>query len=443
MLRFLSVTYDRLNGGQSYRCRKVLEKTQWMKKEELRRLQLRRLKVLLTHAYENVSYYHDLFKQVGFRPGNFKDLADMQKIPVLRRSDLRVNFNDLIARNANRSDLILGLTTGTTAAPQKFYHGRWEVVWYLAAQHRAYGWTGYETGDKVLYLRLFGSSPTLARPWARITRLITRWKLLGGFDFSEKSIASFLAKNRDYRPDFVHGGAGTLNILSIYLLDNAKYTMRPKAVISLGQQLLPEYRRTIEKAFNCKVYDVYSATEAPDVAAQCGHHEGLHVAEENFLLEVEKNGEVAAPGEEGRVLLTGLNGFGMPLVRYDIGDKGKMLEDDCSCGRGLSLFKPFGRTYEFFLHSDGSFTIFRDLETIFEDMPIQDYQIEQESLDEIVIRIVKRAGYRQAHTDFILKKISFTASDIVKVRVELIDSVPLIGFGKVPHFVSKIPTKYV
>jgi phenylacetate-CoA ligase len=131
----------------------------------------------------------------------------------------------------------------------------------------------------------------------------------------------------------------------------------------------------------------------------------------------------------------------MPFIRYDIGDLGKMLNDTCSCGRELSLFKPAGRTYQYFIHSNGTFTFLRDIQTVFEDLPIEDFQIVQQNQDEIVIRIVKKTGYTEAHTDFILKHVTLLTSRIVKVKVELVDSVPLVGFGKVPHFVSKIPTK--
>jgi phenylacetate-CoA ligase len=425
-----------------YSCRKTLDKTQWMKKEELQQLQMRKLKMLLRHAYENVPYYHELFRKSGFRPTDFGKLEDLQKIPVLRRSDLRSKLNELVARNVKKSELVSCKTSGTTATPLKFYQSKTEIPWYLAAEARGYSWARYKTGDKVIYLRILEPNDALARLMARITRFIRRWKLMGGYNLSEKSMLEFCSKNRNFKPDFVHGGGGPLNIFGVFLQENTQYSLRPKAVFSYGQQLLPDYRKMIEEAFRCKVYDIYSSTEVPYVAAQCGHHEGLHVAEENVFLEVEKDGEAAVPGEEGKVLLTSLNGYAMPFIRYDVGDRGKMFADDCPCGRGLLLFRPLGRTYEYFVHSDGTFTIFRDIQTVFEDLPIEDYQIVQQTLDEIAIRIVKRAGYTQAHTDFIMKKISLIVSDRVKIRVELVDSVPLIGFGKVPRFVSKIPTKY-
>lgn len=238
------------------------------------------------------------------------------------------------------------------------------------------------------------------------------------------------------------GGAGPTNIFAVFLLENSQFRIRPRAVFTYGETLLPRYRRTIEEAFECKVYDRYAATEIESIAHQCGQHEGLHVTEENVFLEIEKDGVAAVPGEEGKVILTNLNKFAMPFIRYDIGDLGRMLKDDCSCGRELSLFRPVGRTYEYFVHNDGTFTFFRDMNTVFEDLPIEDFQVVQQSCDEILIKIVKRTGYTEAHTDFILKNSMLIFSGIVKVRVAFVDSVPLIGFGKVPHFVSNIQTKY-
>jgi phenylacetate-CoA ligase len=355
---------------------------------------------------------------------------------------LRLKFNELVAGNAKNSELISRQTSGTTATPARFYRSNIDFTWDLAAELRGFGWAGFEIGAKLAYLRIFETNDELLSAKHRLIRSIIRWKSLGQYGLSEKAMASFCSEMSVFKPNYVMGCAGPTNIFAVFLLENNQFRIRPKAVFTYGETLLPHYRRTIEEAFKCKVHDWYGATELDSIAHQCGQHEGHHVTEENVFLEIEKDDEAAVPGEEGKVLLTNLNNFAMPLIRYDIGDLGKMLRDDCPCGRELSLFKPIGRTYEYFVHSDGAFTFLRDMKTVFEDLPIEDFQIVQQSCDEIVIKIVKRAGYTKAHTDFILKNSALIISRIVKVRVEVVDSVPLIGFGKVPHFVSKIPTKY-
>lgn len=404
---------------------------------------MRKLGLLLRHAYENVPYYHESFKKNGFHPNDFHTLRDLRKIPILHRSELRLKSSELIVKNAKMSELIPCQTSGTTATPVKFYRSNLDFTWDLAAELRGFGWAGFETGSKLVCIRLFESrNDMLAGIKHRLRRSIIRWRLLGGYDLSTKSMASFCSRIRNFKPDYVMGGAGPTNIFAVFLSENSQFRIRPKAVFTYAETLLPHYRRTIEETFKCKVYDCYGSTEIASIAQQCGQSEGHHVTDENVFLEIEKDGEAAVPGEEGKVILTNLNNFAMPFIRYDIGDLGKTLSDDCPCGRELSLFKPVGRTYEYFIHSDGNFTFFRDMKTVFEDLPIEDFQIVQQSCDEIVIKIVEKEGYTRAHTDFILKNSMLITSGIVKVRVEIVNSVPLIGFGKVPHFVSKISTKY-
>jgi phenylacetate-CoA ligase len=438
----ISLAYDKFTGRNLHGCRNILEKTQWMKTEELRQLQLLKLKVLLRHAYENVPYYHESFKKNGFRPDDLNRLEDIHRVPVLKRSELRLKSTELLARNAKKADLVPCETSGTTVTSVKFYQDKTEATWDMAAELRGFGWAGYKTGAKLAFVRRIRPGDVLASAKFKLECLVNRWKLLNAYYLSERSMASFSSKMHKFKPEYVLGATAPINIFAVFLLGNSQYKIRPKAVFTYAETLLPHYRRTIEEAFKCKVHDVYGSSEMFHVAAQCGWHEGHHITEENVLVETEKDGETAVPGEEGKVLLTNLNGFAMPFIRYDIGDRGKMFADECSCGRGLPLFRPIGRTNEYFVHSDGTFSLFHDLKTVFENLPIEDYQIVQPSYDEIIIRVVKRAGYTQAHTDFILRNIGKRIADIAKVKVELVDSLPMTGFGKIPHFVSKIPTRY-
>lgn len=442
LVRLLSSARDKFNGNRSSYCRSILEKTQWMEKEKIEQLQLRKLKALLRHAYENVPYYHRIFREKGFRPADFMRLEDMRKIPILKRSSLKLRPEKLLAQNLKKKQLVACTTSGTTATPLRFYHAKTEEPWYLAATLRGYGWAGYRRGDKLAHIRRVRRGNVLLRPVERIKRLVLRDKLLNTLNLSEKTLLSFSLTLQKYKPDYIYGAAGSTNILSVFLLQNDAGRIRPKGVFTYGQTLLPNYRRNIEKAFNCKVYDIYSTTEVPHVASQCGHHKALHVTDENAFIEIENDGEAAAPGEEGKVLVTSLNGYATPFIRYDIGDSGKLLRDECACGRKLSLFCPVGRDYEYFVHSDGTFTFFRDLQTAFEDLPIKDFQIVQQTYDEITIRIVPNHGYSQTHTEYILKNINLRIADIAKIRVELVDTVPFTSFGKVRHFISKIQTKY-
>lgn len=439
LAKLLLVAYDNFETRSVYRCRRYLEKTQWMKKGDLRRLQLKRLKALLMHAYENIPYYRKSFKDLNFRPADVKCLEDLRKVPVLKRSAVRDKSNEMIAKNIPKNELICWSTGGTTATPVEFYRSKMDVSWGIGAELRGYSWAGYEVGDKLALI--WRISPKQIRSFKfKLENLLKRSKLLDVNTLSEKSMATFARKMHKFRPDFVRGYSSSVNIFATFILQNNHFNLRPRAIFTSAETLLPHYKKTIEEAFDCKIYDYYATSEVSHIAAQCGQHEGLHVFEENIVVETVKDEESASSGEEGRVLLTNLHSYAMPFIRYDTGDLGKILPDACACGRELSLLKLSGRTYEYFVNSDGSFTYLRDFQTFFEDLPIKEFQVVQESYDEIVVKVVRRPGYRKAHTDFILKNVKHLGP--AKVRVELVSSIPLEESGKIRHTVSKISTRY-
>jgi len=433
--RGLRLFFDSLTGQSVDWHMHCLEKTQWMRKKELQQLQLRRLKKLLSYAYEKVPFYHRSFRKENFRPADLKTLADLRKVPVLRKSDIRDNLSQLVSTDYSRADLEVFTTSGTSATPLRFYRSMTELSWARGAEFRAYGWGGYRLGDKMALI--WGFEPEQTRSFVfKFYHLFTRQRILNVSVMSEKSMLSFARSLVRFKPDFVKGYSAASNVFANYLLKNRQFKIQPRAVFTSAATLLPHHRKAIEKAFNCKVYDVYGSREISGTAAQCGQHEGLHVSDENVVLEIVKDGETASVGEDGQIYLTNLQSHAMPFIRYDIGDVGRSFPGECPCGRKLSLMKPFGRTYEYLVNSDGTFTTLRDLQQVFEDIPIVDFQITQEDRDEIVVRLVIRSGYNQTHTDFIEEHIKMRGK--AKIRVELVDTLPKERSGKTKHILTRL-----
>jgi len=437
--KLLLIARDELGGWNVYAHMKYLQNTQWMKRSELKRLQFKKMKALLRHAYENVPFYHSSFKSVNFHPNYFTCLEDVSKIPVLTKPAIRDNLENMVASNATKMQLLRWRTSGTTAAPTNFYRSKADVSWSIAAELRGYNWAGYEVGDKVAMIGYF--PPELFDSFAfKLTNFLNRNKILLVNKLSEKTMDSFAKKMARFQPLYIRGNCGQVNIFAIFILNNCSFRLRPKAVFTTGETLYSHYRKTIEEAFDCKVYDYYGSNEVSQAAMQCGQDGSLHILEENVLVEVVKNGEQASAGEQGQVLLTNLNSYAMPYIRYDVGDVGRIFNYVCSCGRELSLFRPLGRKLEYFVNHDGSFTFFRDFQLLLEDIPIQDFQVVQESYDDIVMNIVPKSGFEEKHADFIVKNAKSLGP--ANVRIELVNSLPLTRTGKIRHKVSKIATKY-
>ena len=125
------------------------------------------------------------------------------------------------------------------------------------------------------------------------------------------------------------------------------------------------------------------------IAAECEQHNGLHVTADNLYVEVVANGRLCEPGERGEILLTDLHNYGMPLIRYKVGDVGSWKGDSCACGRGLPLLNVVeGRTLDLLSTPEGGVVAGEFFPCLLKDFAaIRRYQVIQEQRDELTIRL--------------------------------------------------------
>ncbi len=157
-------------------------------------------------------------------------------------------------------------------------------------------------------------------------------------------------------------------------------------------------REKLELVFGAPVFDLYGAREAGAIAMECDRHNGLHVFGETTLLEiVDGRGREVDIGERGEVLTTNLRNYTMPLIRYRIGDDAIRGREVCGCGRPYPLLERIvGRGEASFVRPDGGTVVpvfFRHVIGVECDTgTIDKFQVVQESLDHVRVRIVPRAG---------------------------------------------------
>ncbi len=425
---------------KAIKYRKILERTQWLKRKELIHLQRRRLQALLKFAYENVPYYHKLFKSKNLRPSDIKTVEDLRKIPILKKEDIRKNPREFISTSLLHNWMIPCYTRGTTARPLKFFRTKEDFSWCLASRLRAYGWGQYKFGDRIGLVWALESSE-LKSPYSRLKRIVgNKTLLLNAYDLSEDSIRSSANNIKKHKPHFISGYSSCIYMLAKYIETKGLFSVKLKGIFTTAETLLPSQRGTIEKVFECKVYDQYGSHEISSIASECSKQVGYHIHSENVLVEIVKDGEYAVSGEIGAILVTSLHNLAMPFIRYDIGDTAIRTDESCPCGRGLPMIKSLeGRTYEYFRTSDGSLVGLKDLDIFFEDLPVNMFQILQRSPDEILIKIVKEDNYSEKDTEFIINNIAWDSRK-TKINVEIVDNIPSTKSGKKLYFISKIPT---
>ncbi|MEQ1814250.1 MAG: hypothetical protein ABL860_07350, partial [Candidatus Nitrotoga sp.] len=124
-------------------------------------------------------------------------------------------------------------------------------------------------------------------------------------------------------------------------------TFHPKYVVSYGDTLTPVMRNYIETSLHCEVFDQYGMRETGVLATECSRHDGMHINAGAILLEiVDETGSPVTNGDEGRIIVTDLFNYNMPIIRYDTGDKGFFFPTACTCGLNTRRLQLFGRTSE-------------------------------------------------------------------------------------------------
>jgi phenylacetate-CoA ligase len=417
------------------KCVAVLEKTQWLNKERIEAFQLVSLRALLSHAYQYVPYYNKSFRELKMKPSDIRSVEDLRKLPILERKQVATMSTELRAQHFP-SKVIPCQTSGTTSTPVQFYRDLNDYAWGTASMFRGFRWAGFKIWSKKAMIWSFRPDE-LNSTFFKFYNLLARRLAISVFQFSQPTIGLISSTLRRNNPQFIIGYASALYLLAKHCLERGLEIAKPKAIFSTSSKLLPSQRRTVEEAFCCEVYDWYASREMLTMASECSHHSGLHIASEHVVLEFIKDGEHVEPGERGKVLVTNLHNYAMPFIRYDIGDVGKPSSKSCECGRNLPLMESIeGRTYEIFVTRDGSFTTLRDFDTFFETIPVKEFQIIQNTLDEIHVKIVKDKGYTQRHTAFIENNLKWAGK--AKIVVETVDSIPFEKSGKKKYLVSKV-----
>ena len=423
-----------------------LQRSQWLKVDQMRELQERKLRKLVQHAYTHVPYYRDKLRALGIGPQDIRTLDDLRKLPFLTKADVRKHlYFDILSDNHKKSEILRISTSGSTGEPFVCYVDRAQLEFRWAATLRAQEWTGYRFGDRTLRLwhQTLGMSKTqIARELT--DAFLSRRRFVPAFEMTDQNLADLITQIEEFRPVLMDGYAESLNFLAAYLKAHGR-TLRysPRGIMSSAQTLPDSSRQIIEEAFGCKVFDKYGAREFSGIAYECEAHSGHHVVAEGYIVEILKDGRPAAPGEIGEIVITDLNNYCLPFIRYRIGDLAEAMDNTqaCACGRGLPrIGKIEGRVQSIIIGADGQYlpgTFFAHLLKDY-DHAIRHYQVVQEKAGEIVLKIVKGGRFSDQALSEMLGVLQKYLGARMQIIVEFTDSIPMVRTGKRLVAVSKL-----
>ncbi len=438
--RFIFPFQEWLKKHDTVAIKQAMEKSQWLPLETIQKNQLDQLKTFLTQVQIHVPYYRKLFQQLDFHPENIETLSDLSRLPLLSKSTIKANLEDLKADNAQH--LSRFNTGGSSGEPLVFFIGKQRVSHDVAAKWRATRWWGVDVGDPEIVV--WGSPIELgAQDGLRGLRdKVFRTQLLPAFAMSDHKLNEFVQIMQRVRPKMLFGYPSALAHIAAHAekhnqkLDN----LGIKVAFVTSERLYDHQRKLIERIFACPVANGYGGRDAGFIAHECPEGR-LHITAEDIIVEIiDAQGDKLPNGEAGEIVVTHLATGDFPFIRYRTGDIGVLSDESCPCRRGLPVLKEIqGRTSDFIVAQDGTVLhglaliyILRDIEDI------EEFKIIQHSLQqtEVFIKVVSKLSEKTENQIQEAFKARLGAS--VEIDIHYVEHIEKEKSGKFRYVVSHV-----
>ena len=418
-----------------------LERSQWLPREDLARLQWQRAGALVEYAYRHCPEYRPRLESGRLTRASDVNPESWIRIPILTKRDVREREATLRSDLYRVEDLVLAKTGGSTGTALRVYFDRQGQARHNAAALRSDRWSGWEMGMRKI--AIWGNAPKLRSIEDRLRNALhDRTRYLDTMEINDASLEQFLADCRRPGPFAIMGHAHSIFIAARWLQDRGETGIRPKGVIATSMMLLAPERETIERVFGCRVTDRYGCEEVGLIGCECERHHGMHLAAEHLLVEcVREDGTPAGRGEEGYLVLTGLVDRAMPLIRYRVEDRGILTDRACPCGRGLPLLeKVTGRTADFLVRADGALVAGVSLveRTLTAISGVDQMQIVQEAIGKFSLKVVPGEGDSRQAEAALENEIRSVFGREVQVQVDWVKSIPQENSGKYRFSICKV-----
>ncbi|MFH0859838.1 MAG: hypothetical protein V1921_01420 [Candidatus Altiarchaeota archaeon] len=408
-----------------------LERSQHMSREKLEELQWKKLKSLIDYSYRNVEYYRRLFDDGRIKPSDIRKRGDMSKIPISTKESLSKSVDRATSRMCSKKDLISNSTSGSTGTPFKFFMDRQLLDMERANLYRGYEWAGLLFGDPLI--KIWGPHNITFK--TKLFDAIMRRELLSAFNMDDTTMREYAERIRRKRPALLECYVSAAYGLSKFMLDNSIKPPEVGAIITSGETLPESQRKTIEEAFNAKVYNRYGSREFGMIAQECEKQDGLHVNMESFYIETVsfESGEPVREGERGRMIVTSLENHGMPFIRYDIGDVGILSTVECGCGRGLEAFSEVsGRMIDLIKTPRGKIVSVHFMTLLFEDYAdyIRNFQVVEKGSGMLQVLLEPMEKMDERVTGKLRQAMEDYLGEGMTVEFKNVDRIPLTKSGK-------------
>jgi phenylacetate-CoA ligase len=404
----------------------ALDRERWTP-ERWQTWQQEQLTALLACAASQVPFYREYWA------GRGTAWERLDNWPILEKESLRAQPRAFIADGCDPRKMFHDHTSGTTGKPLHLWLARSTVqAWYALAELRWRRWYGVSRQDRWAILGGQLIVPVARRrPPFWVWNAAFRQLYLSAYHLAPDLIPHYLDALRRYQVTYLLGYTSALYELAMEVTRRGVRDLKMRVVITNAEPVFDYQRAAIAAAFQCPVRETYGMAEIVAAASECEAGR-LHLWPEA--------GHVEAV--DGELICTGLLNTDMPLIRYRVGDRGRLAAagTTCACGRTLPVLEAVeGRLDDVLYTTDGR--VIGRLDPVFKaDLPVREAQVIQESLTRVIVRYVPTVGFSAAHDQSIIERLQQRLGPI-QVKLEPVTELPRTANGKFRAVISHVRSR--
>lgn len=390
----------------------------------------KRLKLMIKHCYDTVPFYRNLFDDYGINPESIRDLEDLKKLPLLTKSIVKNNFNNLISTDINKNKVIKIKTSGTTGAGLTLYCTRETIYEQWSSFWRARNNIGIEFGA---WNAIFGGKNVVSieqqRPPYWRVNAAGHQVYFSVYHLNDSNIEDYISEIEKRRIKWIHAYPSAINLIAQYMVShNRQLSSEIKYITTGSENLLESQKSVINQAFGIKPYQHYGQAENVAIFSERKDHK-IFVDEDFSAVEFLYDPNL----DTYKIVGTSLNNYAMPLLRYEIGD----IADFRESNEGREILSLDGRKEDYIVLSNG--TKVGRLADVFCHMTnIYESQIIQNKVGEIIIRIVKGCNYSYEDEKLLLNKLYLKIGKSEKIILEYVNEINRTKNGKLRFVISNV-----
>lgn len=433
--------HEKLKKHQTVAVRRDLERTQWLEPEQIRALQLERLRAFLTECGATVPYYRELFRSLDFDPRRTGAVSDLARLPLLTKDTIRREFDRL--KSDRPEAMKLSSTTGSTGDPLRFYISNTRVSHDVAAKWRATRWWDVDIGDREMVIWSSQIELTKQDRIKQVRDWLLRSCLVPSTAMSTADMDRFIADIRAFRPTMLYGYPSSMTLIAQRAEKRAVRLddLGTRVAFCTAEQLYPHQADVLRRVFGCPVADGYGGRDSGFIAHDCPKGRSHITAEEIVVEVVDERGQPLPPGVPGDVVVTHLSSTGFPFIRYKNGDIAVLDDGQCACGRGLPLLKEVrGRSNDVLLAEDGSMVHPVAIAMVLRIMAgVNGFKVIQETLQHCRLQLVTDERFQRPTSEAKVRDtVRARLGAGVRLDIEYVDAIEPERTGKYRYVVSKV-----